>query len=98
MDPDALFSARDQLWFYLAAPVLALAALVLTVRLRAPQWRLLGKAFRGLRLRGGKDEAHPVAPGLATALASVGAFGAAAAVGSATAVSLGGAGVLPWLW
>lgn len=93
---DTLLQLRDQLWFYLAGPALALAALVLTVRLRAPQFRLLPSAFRALRTRNG-DDPGTLAPGLALLVDTVAAFGAAAVVGTATAVTLGGAGVLPYV-
>ena len=94
MDFQALQTLGGHLWLYLAAPLAALAFLIASVRLRAPQWRLLrhgGKAIRTPAKKG-------LAPGLATVLTTVGTLGAAGAVGAATAVSLGGPGVLPWLW
>ncbi|MAQ14810.1 MAG: hypothetical protein CMN30_08440 [Sandaracinus sp.] len=96
MNLEALTSIRDAAWLYVAGPLLLLAALALTVRLRAPQFRRLGDAFRGLRAPGEGEGA--TAPGLATALAAAASFGAAGVVGAATAVSLAGPGALPWLW
>ncbi len=95
MDLQALQEARDLVWLYLAGPTLGLVGLILTVRLRAPQWRLLGRGLKALRAR---PRPNTLAPGLATVLTTVGAMGAAGAVGAATAVSLGGPGVLPYLW
>ncbi len=98
MNPDVLAQFRDQLWLFVAGPALGLCALVLTVRLKAPQFRLLREGFRKLRTRLPKDaDPEHVAPGLALVLETVGSFGAAAVVGTATAVTLGGAGVLPYV-
>lgn len=88
---------RDQVWLYAAAPLLALAALVLTIRLRAPQWRRLVAGFRAVRSSPSTQGDGPPA-GLVTVIAGLGGYGAAAAVGAATAVSLGGAGVVPYVW
>ncbi|MCU0671518.1 MAG: alanine:cation symporter family protein [Myxococcota bacterium] len=93
MDPVALADAHEPLWYYLVTPLLVLTALVLTVRLRAPQWRRLPDAIRALR---GPSEG--ITPLPAFGLSTVGTFGAASAIGAFTAVSLGGAGALPWLW
>ncbi len=93
MDPVALADAREPLWYYGVTPLVALTALVLTARLRAPQWRRLPDAVRALR--GPGDGLTPLA---SFGLGTVGSLGAASAVGAFTAVSLGGAGALPWLW
>lgn len=93
MDPVALADAHEPLWYYAVTPLLALTALVLTVRLRAPQWRRLPDAIRALR---GPNEGLTPLPSFG--LSTVGTFGAASAIGAFTAVSLGGAGALPWLW
>jgi len=98
MDIDALLQAHELVWVYLAGPALAVAALAFTVRLRGVQLRRLGDAFRALGARGEVTESRPVPGGLATTLVAAGHLGAAAAVGTATAVSLGGPGVLPYLW
>ncbi|MEO0326561.1 MAG: hypothetical protein AAF447_26680, partial [Myxococcota bacterium] len=93
MPLDTLDSLRDSLWLWVALPALALAALALTLRGRAPQWRRFPAGLRALRASG-----DGVAPGLSGSLGMLGSFGAATAIGTATAVSLGGAGVLPWVW
>ncbi|MCB9633077.1 MAG: sodium:alanine symporter family protein [Sandaracinus sp.] len=93
MDPVALADAREPLWYYGVTPLVALAAIVLTARLRAPQWRRLPDAIRALRGSG-----EGMTPLSSLGLSTVGTFGAASAVGAFTAVSLGGAGTLPWLW
>ncbi|MBO6940849.1 MAG: hypothetical protein JJ863_38090 [Deltaproteobacteria bacterium] len=95
MNLEALTSIRDLAWLYAAGPLLLIAALLLTARLKAPQWRRLPDAFRALRTPG---EEEGTAPGLAAALAATATFGAAGVVGAATAVSLGGPGTLPYLW
>lgn len=94
---DALLEIRDASWLYVAGPLLLLCAVVLTIRLRAPQLTKLGLAFRAVREHD-EDAAGDTAPGLSTVLGAVGAYGAAAAVGAATAVSLGGAGAIGWVW
>lgn len=94
MDPVVLADLREPLWYYVVTPILGLAALVLTIRLRAPQWRRFADGLRAVRGGGGEG----VSPGQAATLATVTAFAAAAAVGAMTAVTLGGAGTLPWLW
>jgi len=96
MNLEALTSIRDLAWLYAAGPLLLIAALLLTARLKAPQWRRLPDAFRAIREPGEGTEG--AAPGLAAALAAVATFGAAGVVGAATAVSLGGPGTLPYLW
>ncbi len=94
MDPRVLEQWNVSAWAYLAFPVLVLCAVVLTVRLGAPQWTKFGAGLRGLRAKseGGMSAA------LGLSLSTAASFGAAAAIGAATAVSLGGAGVLPWIW
>lgn len=94
MDFQALQSFGEDAWLYLAAPLALVAFLVLSVRLRAPQWRLLKHGAKTLRARPKKG----LAPGLTTVLTTVGTLGAAGAVGAGTAVAMGGPGVLPWLW
>lgn len=96
MNLEALTSIRDLAWLYAAGPLLLIAALLLTVRLKGVQWRRLPDAFRALREPTGPKEG--TAPGLASALAAAATFGAAGVVGAATAVSLGGPGTLPYLW
>ncbi len=95
--PDPLAPLGTALWLWVAAPLLAVTALVLTVRLKAPQLTRLAAGLRTVR-HPDPDAPGSVAPGLATVLAAVGSFGAAAAVGSATAISLGGAGAVAWVW
>ena len=68
MNLQALTSIRDLAWLYAAGPLLLIAALLLTARLKAPQWRRLPDAFRALREPGNAGEGAP--PGLATALAA----------------------------
>lgn len=94
MDPTTL---DEILWMYVAAPSLLVAALVLTVKLRAPQLSKLGAGISALRTQDA-DAPGATAPGLALALSAAGTYGAAAAIGAATAISLGGAGAIAWVW
>ncbi|MFT5357346.1 MAG: AGCS family alanine or glycine:cation symporter [Polyangiales bacterium] len=96
MDVFAVVKIARLLWMYAAGPLLLVAAVVLTVRLKAPQFRKLGAGFRALKSRGEGD--GMTSPGLTAALASAGQIGAAAAVGAGTGIALGGPGVIPYLW
>ncbi len=97
MDLHALNSVRELVWLWGVAPVLLLAGAVLTLRLGLPQVLRLKAAWQGLAA---EDAETPGAmpPAAAAALSVAAAHGAAAALGAATAVSLGGPGVLPWVW
>lgn len=94
MDFQALQTFGEDVWLYIAGPLAVIAFAVLSVRLRAPQWRLFKHGAQALRARPKKG----LPPGLTDVLATVGTLGAAGAVGAATAVAMGGPGVLPWLW
>lgn len=97
MGPDDLQHALSTLWVWVVVPLAVLAAIVLTVRLRLPQIFRLPDAFRAIRE---DDEGAPGAihPATAAAMSAVTSYGAAAAVGAATAVSLGGAGAIVYAW
>lgn len=97
MDLNALSQDLELLWIWVVAPLLLMAAIVLTVRLRAPQLLQVGQALRALRAH---DPGAPgtVPPATAVVLSAVASYGAAGAVGAATAVSLGGAGAVAWVW
>ena len=97
MDLHALISLRELVWLWIVAPTVLLAGVVLTLRLRAPQFTRLKAAFQGL---GAEDASTPgtMPPAAAAALSIAAAHGAAAAIGAATAVALGGPGALPWVW
>lgn len=97
MDPTELTRDLEILWIWVAAPITLLAAIVVTVRLRAPQVTRIGEAFRALRAHDPKS-AGTLHPAAATALSMAASYGAAGAVGAATAVSLGGAGAVAWVW
>lgn len=97
MDLHALESLRDLEWLWLVAPAVLLAGVVLTLRLRAPQFTRLKAAWQGLGADDGTTEGT-LPPAAAAALSIAAAHGAAAALGAATAVALGGPGALPWVW
>src|SRR5687768_18351864 len=85
------------LWIWVAAPLALLASLALFVRLRALPITALARAIRGLREHD-PEARGTMAPASAAALSMVATYGAAGAVGAATAVSLGGAGAIAWVW
>lgn len=97
MDPDELTRDLEILWLWIAAPVALVAALVVMARLRAPQLTKLVEAFRALRAHD-PEAAGAMRPATSAALSTVASYGAAGAVGAATAVSLGGAGAVAWVW
>lgn len=88
---------RDGLWSYVVAPVLALAAILLTVVLRAPQLARFAEGWRAMLAQDPGAPGH-LPPPTATLLATAASWGSGAAVAAGTAVSLGGAGALAWLW
>jgi AGCS family alanine or glycine:cation symporter len=93
----ALDTLRDGIWSFVAAPVLALAAILLTVLLRAPQLTRFAEGWRAVFAHDPSAPGH-LPPATATLLSFAATWGGAAAVAAATAVSLGGAGALAWLW
>ncbi len=97
MPADDLRPILELLWIWIAAPLTALAAIVYTVRLKAPQVMKLGEAFRAIRTHdeGAEGSVHPAT---SAALSAAATYGAAGAVGSATAVALGGPGAVAWVW
>ncbi|MFJ7206821.1 alanine/glycine:cation symporter family protein [Streptomyces sp. NPDC098789] len=98
---DALIVAvNDRFWTYLLIPLVVGAGLYFTVRSRGVQLRLLPEMFRVV-----KEKTPPRADGRKQ-VSSFGAFtiSAAARVGTgniagvATAITLGGAGAVFWMW
>lgn len=94
---ESLVSVRDVLWPWVALPALALAAVLLTVFLRAPQLTRLRDGFRALTAHDPKAIGR-LHPATALALSTAATIGAGAVVSTATAISLGGPGALAWLW
>lgn len=97
MNPDDLQLALSSSWVWLAAPLAGVAAIVLTVRLVVPQLFGLPAAFRAMR-EDDPNAAGSLHPATAVAMSAVTSYGAAAAVGAATAISLGGPGAIAWVW
>ncbi|GCD43709.1 alanine/glycine:cation symporter family protein [Streptomyces paromomycinus] len=95
-----IVDVNDGLWTYLLIPLVVCAGLYFTVRSRAVQLRLFPEMLRVL-----KDKSEPRADG-SKPVSSFGAFtiSAAARVGTgniagvATAITLGGAGAVFWMW
>ncbi|MEV5982005.1 alanine/glycine:cation symporter family protein [Streptomyces sp. NPDC052114] len=95
-----ILQVNDHLWTYLLIPLVVGAGLWFTVRSRAVQLRLLPEMFRVVR------EKTPERADGRKQVSSFGAFtiSAAARVGTgniagvATAITLGGAGAVFWMW
>ncbi|MFD9410509.1 alanine/glycine:cation symporter family protein [Streptomyces sp. NPDC059989] len=95
-----IVDVNDHLWTYLLIPLVVGAGLYFTVRSRGVQLRLLPEMFRVV-----KEKTPPRADGRKQ-VSSFGAFtiSAAARVGTgniagvATAITLGGAGAVFWMW
>ncbi|MCX5198703.1 alanine:cation symporter family protein [Streptomyces sp. NBC_00249] len=95
-----IVTVNDHLWTYLLIPLVVGAGLYFTVRSRGVQLRLLPEMLRVV-----KEKTPPRADGR-KAVSSFGAFtiSAAARVGTgniagvATAITLGGAGAVFWMW
>ncbi|MFI5620434.1 alanine/glycine:cation symporter family protein [Streptomyces sp. NPDC051567] len=95
-----IVAVNDHLWTYLLIPLVVGAGLYFTVRSRGVQLRLLPEMFRVV-----KEKTPPRADGRKQ-VSSFGAFtiSAAARVGTgniagvATAITLGGAGAVFWMW
>ncbi|MGW5115271.1 alanine/glycine:cation symporter family protein [Streptomyces noursei] len=95
-----IVSLNDHLWTWLLIPLVIGAGLYFTVRSKAVQLRLLPETFRVV-----KEKSPPRADGRKQ-VSSFGAFtiSAAARVGTgniagvATAITLGGAGAVFWMW
>ncbi|WP_411141510.1 alanine/glycine:cation symporter family protein [Streptomyces sp. x-80] len=95
-----IVDVNDGFWTYLLIPLVICAGLYFTIRSKAVQLRLFPEMLRVL-----KDKAQPGPDGGKT-VSSFGAFtiSAAARVGTgniagvATAITLGGAGAVFWMW
>lgn len=94
---ESLLSFRDAIWPWVGLPALVIAAVVLSVLLRAPQITRLAEAFRAINAYDPKAEGR-VHPATALALSTAASVGAGAVVSAATAIGLGGPGALAWLW
>jgi AGCS family alanine or glycine:cation symporter len=94
---EAWGSNISSFWQWVAVPALVLASVVTALLLRLPTFTRLGEALRTLRTSDDKASGT-TSPLVTTALAAAASLGAGAAVSGATAVSLGGAGTLAWLW
>lgn len=92
-----LESVSGSAWLYAVVPLVLAAAIVCAYRFGAAPFARFADAVRGLRHddRTAFGTMHPLA---ATGLSVALVHGAVAFVGTATAVGLGGVGVLPWTW
>ncbi len=97
LNMESLVNAENSLWMLPGLIALVVAALVLSVLLRAPQLTRLGDAFSAIRAHDPKAEGS-VHPATAIALSTAASIGAGAVVSAAAAMALGGPGALAWLW
>ncbi|MEM9193481.1 MAG: hypothetical protein AAGF12_30180 [Myxococcota bacterium] len=91
-----LHAIADQLWLYLTAPLLLIAGLWLTWKLRGAQFTRLLRS--GAALRSDAEADGLLRPIVAVLYSSTTGLSALAVLGAATAISLGGTGILAWVW
>lgn len=98
---------NDCLWSYLLIPILLIWAVYFTVRTRGVQFRMIGEMVRLLvnssqkhddPRDGNIDNAHKVSSFQAFAVSIASRVGTGNMAGVATAIALGGAGSVFWMW
>ncbi|WP_344629288.1 alanine/glycine:cation symporter family protein [Streptomyces glaucosporus] len=91
---------NDHFWTYLLIPLVAVAGLYFTLRSRALQLRLLPEMFRVIKeqpeTRG--DGTKSVSPFGAFTISAAARIGTGNIAGVASAITLGGAGAVFWMW
>ncbi|GAB3299627.1 alanine/glycine:cation symporter family protein [Parasphingorhabdus pacifica] len=97
---DAIVAFNDVFWLYLVIPLLALISLYYTVRSGAVQLRLIPEMFRSLRSKAevAEDGGKTVSSFQAFAISAAARIGTGNIAGVATAIALGGAGAVMWMW
>ncbi|GAA2426726.1 alanine/glycine:cation symporter family protein [Streptomyces macrosporus] len=91
---------NDHFWTYLLIPLVAVAGLYFTLRSRALQIRLLPEMFRVVRERPqpGADGTKPVSAFGAFSISAAARIGTGNIAGVASAITVGGAGAVFWMW
>ncbi|MGF0115156.1 alanine/glycine:cation symporter family protein [Promicromonospora sp. Marseille-Q5078] len=96
---EGLATFNDGLWLYLVVPVLAALCIYFTVRSRAVQIRLIPDMLRAMVAKAPAAPGEkPVSSFQAFAISAAARIGTGNIVGVATAVALGGAGAVFWMW
>ncbi|MCK1795314.1 alanine:cation symporter family protein [Streptomyces sp. XM4193] len=86
---------NDAFWTYLLIPLVAIAGLWFTFRSRAVQLRLIPEMFRVFK---DKPTEGGVSPFGAFTISAAARIGTGNIAGVATAITLGGAGAVFWMW
>ena len=89
-----LTSLSDAVWGLPTVLLILIAGAAFTLRLKAPQLTRLGGIFKSLSGRGGEG----ITPFRAAATSLSATVGTGSVIGVATALTLGGAGAIFWLW
>ncbi|MBD5263680.1 MAG: alanine:cation symporter family protein [Bacteroides sp.] len=101
---DIINTINDWLWGYLLIGLLLVAAVWFTIKSRGVQFRMFGEMWRLLANSGkregdsGKDSHHTVSSFQAFAVSIASRVGTGNLAGVATAIAVGGAGAVFWMW
>ena len=101
---DIINTINDLLWGYLLIGLLLVAAVWFTIKSRGVQFRMFGEMWRLLANSGkregdyGKDAHHTVSSFQAFAVSIASRVGTGNLAGVATAIAVGGAGAVFWMW
>ena len=101
---DIINTLNDWLWSYLLIGLLLVAAVWFTIKSRGVQFRMFGEMWRLLANSGkregdsGKDSHHTVSSFQAFAVSIASRVGTGNLAGVATAIAVGGAGAVFWMW
>ena len=99
-----LNTLNDWLWTYLLIGLLLIAAVWFTIKSRGVQFRMFGEMWRLLAASGKKegdgkkDSHHTVSSFQAFAVSIASRVGTGNLAGVATAIAIGGAGSIFWMW
>ena len=99
-----LNTLNDWLWSYLLIALLLIAAVWFTIKSRGVQFRMFGEMWRLLASSGKKegkgeeDSHHTVSSFQAFAVSIASRVGTGNLAGVATAIAIGGAGSVFWMW
>lgn len=97
-------SINELLWGYLLIALLIMAALWFTIRSKGVQFRMAGEMIRLLARSGnkekgdGNDNHHHISSFQAFAVSIASRVGTSNLAGVATAIAVGGAGAVFWMW
>ena len=101
---DIINTINDWLWGYLLIGLLLVAAVWFTIKSRGVQFRMFGEMWRLLANSGkregdsAKDSHHTVSSFQAFAVSIASRVGTGNLAGVATAIAVGGAGAVFWMW